>query len=519
MSSEEPFCSQPHQSQDVRKKHQLQGGYECIFVKDPPDHLQTECSVCLCVLKEPYLVGCCGNSFCKTCIEPIKVDDKPCPLCNVQFTTCIPDKRLQRTLNELQVYCCHKEAGCEWVGELSNLSQHLNIVFQSSDAERLIGCSFVSIDCTFCDQKLQRQEMKDHETNKCPQRPYSCDYCNDYESTCEDVTTNHWQVCPSRPVPCPNECRTYPERKSLQDHLSGQCALAVISCPFDYAGCTQKFPRKDMEIHIMENLALHMSLQAVNHKQQLEAYQGEIAQLKDQVQILEKEKKVLEKQTQEQLKDLEAQLKLSSRWIEELKEGNQLLRRQADEHNRDITLMKSYRGYRSFEDVKAEVASYKTDMIALHTHLGLLPVEVTMREFETSRANEIKWFSNPFYTHSHGYKLCLCVYPNGQTEGHDTHVSIYVYIMRGEFDDEVNWPFKGVITVDLQASIAWEAPFTTDIRFSGATPSCNRVVGPGQERGGTGRGYPKFISHHELEHQYLKDDTLIFRISRSKLSR
>ena len=90
--------------------------------------------------------------------------------------------------------------------------------------------------------------------------------------------------------------------------------------------------------------------------------------------------------------------------------------------------------------------------------------------------------------------------------------------MRGEFDDELNWPFKGVITVDLQASIACEAPFTTDIRFSGATPSCNRVVGPEQERGGTGRGYPKYISHRELERQYLKDDTLIFRISRSKLS-
>ena len=84
------------------------------------------------------------------------------------------------------------------------------------------------------------------------------------------------------------------------------------------------------------------------------------------------------KQTQEQLKDLEAQLKLSSRSIEELKEENQLLRGQVDEHNQDIhhvVRMKSYYGYRSFENGKA---SCKTDIIALHTHLGLLPVEVTM---------------------------------------------------------------------------------------------------------------------------------------------
>ena len=443
------------------------------------------------------------TAFVRPVSSPSNTDNKPYPLCNVQFTTCIPDKRLQRTLNELQVYCCHKEAGCEWVGELSNLPQHLNVVFQS-DAKQLIGCSFVSIDCTYCDLKLQRQEMKDHETNKCPQRPYSCDYCNDYESTCEDVTTNHWPVCPSRPVPCPNECGVYPERKSLQDHLSGQCALAVISCPFDYAGCTQKCPREDMEVHITENLALHMSLQAINHKQQLETYQSEIKLLKDQIQEVEKDKEMLakeRKQTQEQLKDLEAQLKLSSRSMEELKAENQLLRGQVDEHNQDIVRMKSYYGYRSFKNVKEEVASYKTDMIALHTHLGLLPVEVTMREFESFRANKITWFSNPFNTHSHGYKLCLCVYPNGNGEGTDTHISVYVHMMRGEFDDELNWPFKGTIIVELQASNSCSAalPKTVNIPFSPTAPSSFRVIDPGQERGGTGRGYPKFISYHELQ--------------------
>jgi hypothetical protein len=43
------------------KKHHLQGGYECIFIKDPPEILQTECPICLCVLKEPYLIDCCGT--------------------------------------------------------------------------------------------------------------------------------------------------------------------------------------------------------------------------------------------------------------------------------------------------------------------------------------------------------------------------------------------------------------------------------------------------------------------------
>ena len=155
-----------------------------------------------------------ANSFCRTCI---KSDKKPCPLCNVQFTTCIPDKRLKRTLNELQVHCCHKEAGCEWVGELGSLPQHLNLNPQT-ESNILSGCQLASITCTFCGDDIQRKDLKEHEDDKCSERPYSCEYCENFISTFEDVTTNHWPVCPSRPVPCRNECGASPKLGSLDDH-------------------------------------------------------------------------------------------------------------------------------------------------------------------------------------------------------------------------------------------------------------------------------------------------------------
>ena len=121
--------------------------------------LQMECPICFCVLKEPYLIDCCGNSFCRTCIEPIKGASKPCPLCNIRFTATMPDRRLQRTLNELQVYCCHKEAGCEWVGQLGGLTQHLNINFRDR-CDRLIECQLVGIDCTFCCNDIRRKDLR-----------------------------------------------------------------------------------------------------------------------------------------------------------------------------------------------------------------------------------------------------------------------------------------------------------------------------------------------------------------------
>ena len=55
----------------------------------------------------------------------------------------------------------------------------------------------------------------------------------------------------------------------------------------------------------------------------------------------------------------------------------------------------------------------------------------------------------PFYTHSHGYKFCIYVYPQGDGDGKGTHVSIYTYLMKGQFDDHLKWPFRGDITIQI----------------------------------------------------------------------
>ena len=38
---------------------------------------------------------------------------------------------------------------------------------------------------------------------------------------------------------------------------------------------------------------------------------------------------------------------------------------------------------------------------------------------------------------------------NGYADGEDTHVSVYIYLMRGDNNDNLKWPFKGTITVSL----------------------------------------------------------------------
>ena len=148
-------------SRVVKKKCELRGGFDCAFVEEPPKQLQTDCSICLCILKNPYLVNCCGTSFYQSCINPIQ-DSNRCPVCNDQFTTCIPDKRLQRTLNEMKVYCSNKEFGCEWIGELGSLTQHLNTESETSDQVFEVFCLFTSVGCSFCGEIFQWKDLGKH---------------------------------------------------------------------------------------------------------------------------------------------------------------------------------------------------------------------------------------------------------------------------------------------------------------------------------------------------------------------
>ena len=116
------------------------GGYEYHFVATPPDWLM--CNICHYPSRDPYLSGCCGHTFCKSCLEGAKkattISDA-CPICrNEEFVT-IPHKQADRTVRSLHVFCTNKEKGCEWQGEVNNIVSHVT----NSD-----GCQFEEVICT-----------------------------------------------------------------------------------------------------------------------------------------------------------------------------------------------------------------------------------------------------------------------------------------------------------------------------------------------------------------------------------
>ena len=237
------------------------GGYDCELVEPPPAAFQTECPICLPVLKEPCLISCpCGQKICRECVEQIKEDGKPCPLCNKTNFTFMRDYGLERCLKEREVWCSHKKDGCEWRGKLGEYEQHLNE--DPSQENQLTGCQFVEVGCVHgCGEWFRRRHIASHQDEKCPERPYSCEYCHEYESTFADVTQDHYLDCEMYPVTCPNKCGgDIFKRQDMEKHAN-ECPLEEIHCPLYYAGCGVSLPRKDMPNH-MSDTVTHLTLLA-----------------------------------------------------------------------------------------------------------------------------------------------------------------------------------------------------------------------------------------------------------------
>ena len=174
--------------------------------------------------------------------------------------------------------------------------------------------------------------------------------------------------------------------------------------------------------------------------------------------------------------------------------------------------------------VKQEQAKMKQDqdrtelerqIKCLHPSTGV-PVQITMPDFEKHKAADDEWFSEPFYTHPGGYRMCLSVYTNGNRFGKGKYVSVYAYLMRGEYDDLLKWPLLCDITVQLlNQKEQHEHTFNFGRRNDN---DALRVTKSERAKGGWGEW--NFISHTVLyRHRdtYLKDGCIQFQITKVQL--
>ena len=466
------------------------GGYDCELVCQSQSAFQTQCPLCRRLLRDPCLVSCCARKYCRVCVRKVRRDEKACLECGEGDFTFTSDHGLGRFLDELEVWCSHKKEGCEWTGKLGKLTEHLNHT-PSSPESQLTGCALVDVECSHgCGGRMLRRCIEEHEAEKCKERPYSCDYCQDYHSTFEDVTEVHHLECGQYPVSCPNKCQeSMFDRRDLETH-SEQCPLAVIDCPFHYAGCETKLPRKDMPEHITKEALPHLT------------WLGSVTQnlLKENVELRERAV-ARESEVRELRRRLMAREEESCRNVAVIRR----LVRDGEQKRQELVYTQQSTDS-NVEWLKQEVHKLRVEL----TQSSGYPIDYQIP------LGKGAIFLSPFFTHPHGYKICLRVYPNGYGRASGTHISIFMYLMKGPFDAHLKWPFRGELTVQIvnQAGDHTHWEDTSDKRLGGIYAA--RVTE--RERAEGGWGFQHFLPLTALQYdtakkiQYLKDGHFIVRV-------
>ena len=150
-----------------------------------------------------------------------------------------------------------------------------------------------------------------------------------------------------------------------------------------------------------------------------------------------------------------------------------------------------------------------------------VPIKFCLRGFKNRKRADECHDTQPFYTHPSGYKMCLMVYFNGHQDGKGTHLSVFVKILPGEFDEILAWPFCGKVTIRLlnQKKNRFHHQEVLPL-----TTQANLHVRNKPERGAnpadrSSWGYSKFVPLSELsakgmfaDKEYLKDDSIILQV-------
>ena len=320
-------------------------------------------------------------------------------------------------------------------------------------------------------------------------------YCTNrkclWNGSLQDID-NHLSTCPFQIVECSNKCGTQLKRSNLENHLLNKCQKRKVSCVYCHN-------RDEYQIIYGDHYHIecpNVPLSCPNNGCE------------------EKIKRCLITQHRDTCPKEEVDCQYSKVGCHE-----KMKREDIPQHNKDKMEIHLRKAVCMIETLNCTIQQFKVPQQA---NGGTFLIK--MRGFKTLKESNTSWSSPGVYT-CPGYKFCLIVHPNGNNDGEGTHVSCYIRLIPGEYDDILEWPFLGEVTVELLNQLEDNNHHEEFMTFD-------------QEDGKrkfkedkSGLGYATFISHSELienqDHlwatndfdfltdpiQYLKDDMLYFRVT------
>ena len=101
------------------------------------------------------------------------------------------------------------------------------------------------------------------------------------------------------------------------------------------------------------------------------------------------------------------------------------------------------------------------------------------------------------------YRFFIKVYPNGDGVGRNTHLSVFFGLTKGDNDEQLQWPFRGVIKMSLLNEE--EEVLICDKMTTYYNTACFNK--PGDEAN-VATGFPKFYNLDRLDSHFWYYDTI-----------
>ena len=239
-----------------------------------------KCTKCNGIMKDASL-GIAGEQLCSSCIK--------------KGEQSLPNANVRNTILSLKCACPLSKRGCEWLGRLEIVENHLTT------------CGHVYESCQMlCGVVTTHDEMGRHVREECSQREEACLHCSGVHKVCEMV--EHVKVCGKVEVLCELGCGTRVRRESILFHRKSECSEESVVCPYEKYRCeVVGLKRRELKQHLEENRCLHTELKLTDLEEKFENSM---------------------KKTEKKFECLEIELKMKDREIETLKNA-QLIRHES----------------------------------------------------------------------------------------------------------------------------------------------------------------------------------------------
>ena len=384
-------------------------------------------------------------------------------------------------------------------------------------------CSLQVVECDFsyagCDKKLQRQDMEKH---------------------VEESTREHLALMAAASVRMSREFekKLHEQRDEFREYLEQK----LQEQQHEFQGCLKQKEEETAEQlqQSVRNLQESFQKQLMQDKdrmtqdfeQKLREFEEKLQEQRDEFRgyLEQKEKETAEqlKLKDREIKAVEEKLEQSVRHLQEVFQ-EQLQERDGKFHGEIQIQQQLIEALRDqitqYEEKEKETTAKLTDV---HQQLQLKTQQIKdlekfltvsvggslfSKSFIVSELQKNKEYgsfcqSPDMYTHSCGYKFFINVAPYGWGEGVGTHVAVWLWAVPGEFDEQLPWPAKFTITVQLLNQLGDFSHITVTQAFEWNCPTGRLPVGSFSDT---------FIPHAGLGPSvngtcYLTGDCLHFKI-------